>query len=100
MENRSHNRIADFSKHLFWDVDPSKLDLNKNKKLIIERVIQRGSRNDLNKLLSSYNRSEIREVLTQIGWLSEKDLAFVHVFFDIPYNELKCYSKRPFNRYY
>lgn len=91
---------AVFSSHLFWDVDPEKIDMEKNKKLIVERVVQRGSRSDLNALLSYYDKNEVREVIKQLPWLNKKDMAFVRVFFDIPFNELKCYSKKPFNRYY
>lgn len=93
-------KISDFSLHLFWDVDRSKLDMQTNKNLIIERVLQRGSRSDLNLLLSYYGKNQIREVIKKLPWLNEKDMAFVHVFFDIPYQELKCYTRKPLNRYY
>lgn len=99
LDSPEHN-IAGFSPHLFWDVDRSKIDIEKNKKLIVERVLQRGSRSDLDALLNHYDKSEVREVIKQLPWLNEKDIAFVHVFFDIPLNELKCYTKKPFNRYY
>ena len=86
--------IADFSPHLFWDVDIAKLEMDKNMRLLAERVIQRGNRDDLDKLLSHYGKKEVAEILKQLPWMNEKDMAFVHVFFDIPYNEMKCYTKR------
>jgi len=91
---------ADFSSHLFWDVNRAKLDLEKNKNIIVERVLQRGSRSDLNLLLSYYDKEDLKEIIKQLTWLNEKDRAFVHVFFDIPYNELKCYTKKPSSHYY
>lgn len=100
MQRTPSHKITDFSPHLFWDVDAGTLNPERNRKLIVERVIQRGSRADLQKLLSLYSKPEIADVLKQVTWLNEKDMAFVHVFFDIPYSELKCYSKRPFSRYY
>ena len=91
--------INDFSQHLFWDVDRNKLDLQKNKQLIVERVIQRGSRSDLQIILSYYGKQEAGELLKQVPWLNEKDMAFVNVFFDIPFSEMKCYTKRLSARY-
>lgn len=94
MIQKSSYTITDFSPHLFWDVDIAKLEMDKNMRLLTERVIQRGNRNDLDKLLSHYGKKEVAEILKQLPWMNEKDMAFVHVFFDIPYNEMKCYTKR------
>lgn len=96
---KSGYSITDFSPHLFWDVDRHKLDLQKNKQLIVERVIQRGSRADLQIMLSYYGKQEAGELLKQVPWLNEKDMAFVHVFFDIPFTEMKCYAKRQSTRF-
>lgn len=85
--------IADLSPHLFWDVDRGKLDWEKNKQLIVERVIQRGNRPDLHLVIAYYGKEETGEVLKQVPWLNEKDMAFVHVYFGIPFNEMKCYTK-------
>jgi hypothetical protein len=92
--------INDFSPHIFWDVDRGKLDMEQHKKLIVERVIQRGSRKDLNQLLAYYGKEEVAEIIKQAAWLDEKDSTFVHVFFDIPYHEMKCCIKKPFSRHY
>ncbi len=95
MPSPSHKySVTDFSPHLFWDVEPAKLNIENNKHLIIERVIQRGSLTDLDKLLLHYGKNEVREIVRQIPYLNEKDMAFVHVFFDIPFNEMKCFIKR------
>jgi hypothetical protein len=75
-------------------MDRNKLDLQKNKQLIVERVIQRGSRSDLQFILSYYGKQEAGELLKQVPWLNEKDMAFVNVFFDIPFSEMKCYAKK------
>lgn len=92
--------ISDFSPHLFWDVNPMTLDLEKNKRLIVERVIQRGSRSDLAKLLAYYGRERVSEILKKIAWLNEKDMAFVHIYFDLPYSEMECYTKKRSVRHY
>ncbi len=100
MKQKSSYTIADFSSHLFWDVDVAKLQMDKNKQFLVERVIQRGNRDDLDKLLSYYGKMEVAEIIKQLPWMNEKDMAFVHVFFDIPFNELKCYTNRQSGLHY
>lgn len=90
--------IQDFSPHLFWDVNRNTLDLEKNKRLVIERVVQRGSRKDLDLLLKYFGKERVKDIIKKLPWLNEKDQAFVHVFFNIPYNEMKCYIRRPLSR--
>lgn len=90
----SNIKVSDFSSHLFWDVKPDTLNTDLHQQLIVERVIQRGSLKDLSLLEQFYNRESIRAVISQLPWLNEKDMAFVHIYFDIPYDDLKCYTKR------
>ena len=100
MASKTIYSITDFSSHLFWDVNPATLNLEKNKQLIVERVIQRGSRSDLAALLAYYGKEQVREILKQLAWLNEKDMAFVQVYFGIPFNEMKCYTKKQSALYY
>ena len=73
---------------------PGTLYLSKHQRLITERVVQRGSRNDWRLLEKAYSREQIIAHVKKIDWLSEKDMAFVHVYFGIPYVEMKCYTKK------
>jgi hypothetical protein len=91
--------IADFSPHLFWDVKSDTVDTLIHQRLIVERVIQRGSMNDLSLLQQLYNIDNIRSVIKQISWLNDKDMAFVNIYFDIPLSELKCYTKKQSARF-
>jgi len=94
-----NNSISDFSPHLFWDVKQGTLDLYKHHQLIIERIIQRGSRKDWQLMERAYLREQIIAQVKRIDWLSEKDMAYVQVYFGIPFNEMKCYTKRLSARY-
>jgi hypothetical protein len=80
---------------LFWDVDVSKLDWNKHKQLIVERVIQRGSLKAIKEVTDHYGIDELKIVLKQLPYLDKRDTAFVHIYFNIPLNELKCYTRKP-----
>ncbi|MEO9005023.1 MAG: hypothetical protein ABI288_09810 [Ginsengibacter sp.] len=79
---------------LFWDLDISKLDWNFHKQLIAERVIQRGSLNAINEVTAHYGLQEMRNIIKQIPYLEKRDIAFVNVYFNIPLNELKCYTRK------
>ena len=79
---------------LFWDVDVSKLDWNKHQQLIVERVIQRGSLNAIKEVVAHYGIEEMRNIIKQIPYLEKREMAFVHIYFRIPLNELKCYTRK------
>lgn len=80
--------------NLFWDIDTSKLDWIRHRQIIVERVIQRGSLNAIKEMTDHYGIHELRNIIKQIPYLEKRDLAFVNIYFDIPLNELKCYSRK------
>ena len=52
-------KISDLSQHLFWDIDPENLDMEKNKRTIIHRVLQYGLINDWLMIYNYYGLYEI-----------------------------------------
>ena len=82
------------SPSLFWDIDVSKLDWNRHRQLIVERVIQRGSLHAIEEVTAHYGKENIIEIIKQIPYLEKRDMAFVHIYFNIPLNELKCYTRK------
>lgn len=79
---------------LFWDVDVIKLDWNRHKQLIVERVIQRGTLKAIKEVMDHYGIQEFKSVVKQLPYLDKRDTAFVHIYFDIPLNELRCYTRK------
>jgi len=82
-----------FSKTLFWDSDPARLDYHKNKFYIIERIITRGDYNDWKKLFQLYSPEEIKKTIVKIKDLDPKTLSFVSNYFDIPKKKFECDMK-------
>ena len=78
------------SSHLFWDVNHETLDWEKHVSLIIERVIQRGTYNNLLLIEDHYGKEKIVETLKQLTFLTLKDKQFVHTYYKIPLAQLKC----------
>jgi len=86
------------SPHLFWDVNHDALDWEKHISLILERVIQRGTYKNLLLIETRYGNEKIVETLKQLSFLNSKDIQFVHTYYKIPLNQLKCYTKKQLNQ--
>lgn len=83
-----------YSPVLFWDVDISKLDVEKNSRLIIERVFSLGTLAEMRTLIVHYGKERVINTLTSLNYLDPKTLNFASVVFDKPKNEFRCYVKR------
>ena len=81
------------SSHLFWDVDKTKLDLKKNKRLIIHRVFSRGDISDIKIILQLYDINTIKEEILKAGFLDKKTLKWASDFLNIPKTKFRCYVK-------
>ena len=78
---------------LFWDIDIAKLDWDRHRLLIVERVIERGSYAIFKYTEQYYGKNEMGRIIKMIPWLHARDIAFVHAYFNIPLNELNCYRE-------
>ncbi|MDE1975390.1 MAG: hypothetical protein KGI49_02695 [Patescibacteria group bacterium] len=50
---------------LFWDTDPKRIDLKKNARYVIERVMDFGRDDEVRWLWRYYDKSLMREVVTK-----------------------------------
>lgn len=75
-------------------MDFEKLDVIKNKRLIIERVLSYGNVEQFKALCKAYKSEEIITEVKQIGYLDPKTYQFAIRFFSIPEKEMKCYTKK------
>jgi len=80
-------------KSLFWDVPANSLDLDNNKRLILERVFSRGNIEEFRSVNRYYSREEIRETVKQIGHLDNKTIHFISRTYQIKPDDFKCYKK-------
>ena len=61
-----NNSIANFSQHLFWDINLNNLDFENNNKFIIKRVLDYGLINDWQIIYNYYCIKKIAEIATTI----------------------------------
>lgn len=81
-------------RRLFWDIDASVLDAERNSRLIIERVFSLGTLDEIKSVIKYYEKKRIIDTLANLNYLDPKTLNFVSVLFDKPKNEFRCYLQR------
>ena len=83
------------SRSLLWDQDLESFDWNENKVLVVQRVIERGWPDDFCAAAAMYGgEAGFREIIKEIPYLSDKDMNFVCVCFDLKKEELRCYRNK------
>ncbi len=82
-------------KRLFWDSDFEKLDLELHKKYVVERVLERAYKwVQVKEMINYYGRDEVVRIIKELPWLTNLTMNFCHIYFDIPLNEMRCYTKK------
>ncbi len=79
---------------LFWDVPEKEIDLQRNKRLVIERVFSRGDIEELNQILKYYSAPEIKKEVIRIGTFDKKTLNFICLLYNIEPEDFKCYTEK------
>jgi len=91
------NRIANpqINKAILWDYDLSSFDWTAMRRIVVQRVIERGREEDYLAIFHLYGGIEgVRQIImNEVPWLSPKDMSFVCRIFDLKKEELKCYTR-------
>ena len=82
---------------LFWDTDIQKIDLEKHKASVIERITLRGHLDEFRTMMQFYGKDTVKESLLNARWLDKKTLAFCSIIFDTPQTEFRCYKLAQLN---
>lgn len=83
-----------FSENLFWDADPSLLDYDANRKYVIERVVTRGTLDDVRKAFAYYGKDVIIDTVTRLRSLDPRALSFIACITSTPLASFRCYTER------
>ena len=86
--------LYQFSPSLFWNCDVSKLHYKKNKKIIIERIIENGKESDEILMWKIYSYREIKNVALNSLNLEKDKLMYMSFILQIPEEKFKSYEKR------
>lgn len=86
--------LEQLNKAHFWDVDITKMDQEKSKRLIIERIINFGNLHEIKLIREFYGIKEITSILTNLNYIDPKTLNFVSLLFQVPKSKFKCYTRK------
>jgi len=87
-------KATQFSKHLFWDVNISDIDFEKNSKFVISKVLIYGLFSDWKVLVKLYGLKNIVKTAITIKELDKKTVSFLCAITDIKKTNFKCYSTK------
>ena len=68
------------SPHLLWEYDQAAFDFDRSKKIVIERVIERGNLQDWRIMVHYYGKGEVLRISRKSRTLSERDRRFTELF--------------------
>jgi hypothetical protein len=80
---------------LLWEYDLTNFDYQAMRRVVVQRVIERGWPNDFYAIFNLYGEDGVKQAIKELPYLNAIDMNFVSVVFDIPLNQLQCYEKRP-----
>lgn len=86
--------VSQLSSYLFWDVQPDNIDSDKNKRFIIQRVLERGTRKDWLLINKEYSLDVIVKEAQQMRSLDAKALSYIACMGDVPKESFRCYKKK------
>lgn len=97
MEMSNSQWLSQFSEHLFWDVDPAQLSMDKNAPYIIQRVLEYGQMADCRLINKYYGLDRIVSECKQLRTLDPVCLSFICNISHTNEEEYRCYHFRQYN---
>lgn len=85
----------EISPTLLWEYDLDTFDWEKSKRLVVQRIIERGRLEDFAAGIKLYGGIEaFREIIKEVRHLGPKDMTFVCHYFNLKKEELECYKRK------
>ena len=85
--------VEAFHKNLFWDINTEKIDWEKNRRFIIERVMVRGGMKDVNIIMKLYTKTQIINAVKKSRNLDVVTHNFCSNYFNIPKAQMHAPSQ-------
>lgn len=92
LDEKVKSGLFPFSRNLFWDSEINSINLKKNQRYVIERVLTRGFTEDFYMLLKIYSTDEIKTALCKSKELDAKTINFCSSFFNLPKSKMHVSS--------
>ena len=86
--------IQSLSQRLFWDVDSKTIDDREHCRYVIQRVLERGSIEDIKATIAHYTMPVMIAEAQQIRSLNPVTLAFAACLGNVNEDTFRCYSSK------
>ncbi len=83
-------QILTNNRSYFWDKGP--LNPKEDRYIIIERILEFGTEDEIKIISDYYGRESVKEVVMQSRSLSRKTVNYFALLFGIPREKTKCFS--------
>ena len=90
----SAEHIEDFSPNLFWDADPADLDFSKHMKYVVQRVLERGTLDDMRHMFSMYGFDNVVATSKTLRSLDPVSFSFIVNLSGQPKESFRCYTQK------
>lgn len=90
--DRDNDNSSKFSNNLFWDTNTEKLDMERNKRFIIQRVLEYGKLKDWYYIKNHYGIDVIGQEMVKVRNLDAVTLSFISKLTGINKKEFRCYT--------
>lgn len=96
MVNESVNTDRpDFDRIHFWDVIFDKVDWRHSYSFVIQRILERGNKDDWRELVRFYSEAKVIEtVKNEIAYMPDDIIEETCDFFHLKKEELRCYIRK------
>jgi hypothetical protein len=90
------HKDAKINPGLLWEYDINKVDWQFMRGLIVERVIERGGKEDYYAMFNLYGGfNGVKQIIIHdVYFLNSADLAYVETLFNLNRKNLKCYKRQ------
>ena len=95
---KANELLLQLTKPAFWNYDLSSFDYIRDKKIIIERILDAGLENDEIIMWKLYSYDDIKDIAVNMEYLHDDMVAYMAFVLKINESEFKCYKKKPWYR--
>lgn len=88
------NTVKNIISPCLWGADIDSLDIEADKFLIIERILEHGSDTQIEFIMTNYRTDDIIQVVKESSYLSRKTVNYWCLFFNLKREETRCFKKR------
>ncbi len=92
MINKEICKLVNFSPHLFWDMDKSKIDFDTAKAQIFFEVVEYGLMSDWILIQKIYSKDILKNIALNLRTLDKVTLAYLSHFFQVDKTQFRCYK--------